>query len=163
MRDLDVVHRRKPGSERNADIVKASHILVAVPAFPEDDPRSSQSRTWMMVQVARAAGLEIIQVPRTRRTQESTTPKAIRQQVAAATKAKDVTWAARQGRTDRKAGTACRRYQQFCVTYSLDDSTLTRQMWTAYAPKASKRKKRGKARSIWTVSGGLPTLGKRAR
>jgi len=164
--DLDVVHGSKPGPERDADIVSASQILVAVPAFPEDNPQSSQSRTWTMVHLARTAGLEIIYVPQTRRTLGSAVPpEPIPGQgtVTAPTKTRDVTWAARRGRLDRKAGTACRGYQQFCGVYGLNDSKLTRQMWTAYAPKAPKRKKRAKARSVWTVSGGLPTLGKRAR
>lgn len=40
MGDLDVVHKRKSDPERDADIVSASQILIAIPAYPEDDPRS---------------------------------------------------------------------------------------------------------------------------
>jgi hypothetical protein len=166
MGDVDVLHKRKPDPERDDDIVSASQILVAVPAFPEGDRPSSWSRTWMMVRMARAAGLEIIYVPQARPTLGSARPpKLIQGQatVTAATRVRDVAWAGRQGRMDRKAGTACRRYRQFCSVYGLSDSKLTKQMWAAYAPKARKQKKSRKARSVWTVSGGLPTLGKRAR
>jgi len=162
--DLDFVHKSKPDPERDADIVNASQILVAVSAFPEDDRRSS--RTWMLIRMARAADLEIIYVPQARRMHGSArASKLIRAQgtVTAATRAKDAAWAGRQGRIDRKAGTACRRYQQFCSVYGLNDSKLTQQMWAAYAPKAHKQKNPRKARSVWTVSGGLPSLGKRAR
>ena len=98
-RDLDVVHRSKPHPERDADIVNASHILVAVPDFPEDDPRSSQSETWMMIRMARAAGLEIIYVPR-RRQARAEQAKGVREQRTATfvSGAKDVNWAGRQGR-----------------------------------------------------------------
>ena len=162
--DLDVVHESKPHSERNADIVNVSHILVAVLPYPEDDPRSLQSETWMMIRMGRAAGREIIYVPRKGRAQEPNSRKATRQgAVTIAAGAKDVKWATRQGRMDRKAGTACQRYQHFRSTYRLSESKLTHQMWTAYVAKTATQKKRNRVRSVWTVSGGLPTLGKGAR
>lgn len=111
-----------------------------------------------------AVGPEIITVPGIGRPQQPGGPKVGRQKPAAtAVRAKDVKWAARQGRIDRTAGTARGKYQTFRRIYGLSDSKLTRQMWTAYNQAATKRKKPGRGGSVWTVSGGLPTLGKRAR
>lgn len=121
----------------------------------------------MMTRRARDANLEIIYAPQMRRTLASSMPPGpIQRQstITDTTKAKDVSWAVRQGRMDRKAGIVCRKYQQFCKVYGLKNSKLARQMWTAYvAPSTPQRKKRGKGGSVWTVSGGLPTLGKRSR
>jgi hypothetical protein len=165
MSDLDVLHEGKPRPERDADIVSAAHILIAVIPYGEDDPRSFLSDTWKMIRMGRAAGRDIIYVPRRGRTQAPGSPKAATQQrtVIAAARAKDVKWATHRGQMDRKSGTACRRYQQFRTTYNLSESKLTRQMWIAYAAMPTTRKKRKRARSVWTVSGGLPTLGKGAR
>jgi hypothetical protein len=133
MRDLDVVHASKPYEERDADIVSASRILVAIPPYPEDDPRSSQSETWAMVRMGRAAGREIVYVPRPGRQDEPSSRNAVRAQTGVtAAEAKKVTWAVRQGRTDRKVGTVCRKYKHFLSTYNLRDSGLSLKMWTAY-------------------------------
>jgi hypothetical protein len=127
------VHESKPRAERNADIVNASRILVVIPPYPEADPRSSQSEIWMAIRMARAVGREIMYVPRPRRRQEPGSRKATQKQGSViAHGVKDVTWAARQGRIDRKAGTDCRKYKRFIGTYNLSESGLTLQMWTAY-------------------------------
>jgi hypothetical protein len=47
---------------------------------------------------------------------------------------KDVAWAARQGESDRKAGTSCRRYKNFLRNYNLPRSEFTFRMWNAYLP-----------------------------
>ncbi len=111
-----------------------------------------------------AVSREMIQTPRIGQRQQRGRPKVTRREpVTTAAGVKDVKWAARRGRMDRKTGTACGRYQKFLSTYSLSDSKLARQMWTAYKPMVTKRKRPSRGRSVWTVSGGLPTLGKRAR
>jgi hypothetical protein len=133
MRDLDVAHKSKPCTERNADIVNASRILVVIPPYPENDKRSSRSATWTAIRMARAAHREIMYVPRPRSQQEPGTRRAAKKQGAvAAAGEKDATWAARQGRTDRKAGTQRRKYKNFLSAYNLPESGLTLQMWAAY-------------------------------
>ena len=52
--------------------------------------------------------------------------------VTTATAGKDITWAARQGADDRKAGTECRKYRAFLRIYSLPMSQFTLRMWNAY-------------------------------
>jgi len=50
-----------PGSsyrDRNRRIVGHSDVLVAFPAWPEDDPRSARSGTWQTVRLARRAGVD---------------------------------------------------------------------------------------------------------
>jgi hypothetical protein len=107
---------------------------------------------------------EIVHVPRIGRPRQPSQLKAARQKPATtAAGAKDVKWAARQGRIDRKSGTARGKYEQFRRIYRLSDSKLTRRMWTAYNEAANRRKKPGRGSSVWTISGGLPSLGKRAR
>jgi hypothetical protein len=129
IRDLDVAHKSKPCAERNADIVNASHVLVVISPYPENDARSLRSGAWTAIRMAMAADLEIMYVPRPTRQQEPVTRKAARKPGAvAAAGAKDVTWAARQGRADRKAGTQRRRYKHFLSAYSLPESGLTLQM-----------------------------------
>jgi hypothetical protein len=51
-----VDHEAKPYGERNDDIVAAIDVLVAAPAYPEDDPRSKRSGTWQTIRKADAAG-----------------------------------------------------------------------------------------------------------
>lgn len=45
---------------RNKKIVDICTELVAFPAYPESDPRSQRSGTWMTVRLARQAGKPII-------------------------------------------------------------------------------------------------------
>ena len=45
----------KENRPRNADIVDSSSILVAGPAYPEDDGHSRRSGTWMTIRMAREA------------------------------------------------------------------------------------------------------------
>jgi hypothetical protein len=52
--------------------------------------------------------------------------------VTVATAVKDIAWAARQGREDRKARTQCRRYKSFLNRYNLPRSEKTLAMWTKY-------------------------------
>jgi uncharacterized Zn finger protein (UPF0148 family) len=46
--------------------------------------------------------------------------------------AKDIAWAARQGRQDRKARTQCGSYKSFHKRYNLRRSEKAWEMWTAY-------------------------------
>lgn len=48
--------------ERNWRIIEHSDVLVAFPAYPEDDPRSARSGTWQTIRMARREGLETITV-----------------------------------------------------------------------------------------------------
>ena len=52
----------------------------------------------------------------------------------AATVEEDIAWAARQGTNDRKAGTECRKYENFLRTYNLPRSQFTLRMCGAYLP-----------------------------
>jgi hypothetical protein len=45
---------------------------------------------------------------------------------------KDIEWAARQGVRDRKAGTECRKYKTFLITYELHKSDASLRLWNAY-------------------------------
>ncbi len=44
---------RKLYNERNRDIVNESDLLIACPAYPENDKRSQRSGTWQTVRIAR--------------------------------------------------------------------------------------------------------------
>jgi hypothetical protein len=61
-------------------------------------------------------------------------PKAPRKEgtVIIATAEKDVAWAARQGRQDRKTRTPRASYKSFLKRYNLRKSEKTWEMWTAY-------------------------------
>jgi hypothetical protein len=153
--DLDAVHGSKPRAERDAEIVNACRILIAMPPYSGSDPRSSGTGAQMMVQMARAAGREIFYVPqpgpaRIPRDRKAP-PKRVTVTVATARKAspkkvtatsamvtKDVAWAERQGKKDRPTKKWCGKYTRFLSVYSLPESELTSQMWTAYT-KARKR------------------------
>lgn len=68
---------------------------------------------------------------------------------------KDIEWAARQGVTDRKAGTECRKYKTFLVTYELHKSDASLCLWDAYrkqtkAERVNKPVPDLKRRSNWT-------------
>jgi uncharacterized Zn finger protein (UPF0148 family) len=52
--------------------------------------------------------------------------------VTVATAEKDIAWAARQGRQDRKARTRCGSYKSFLTRYKLRKSEKTWEMWTGY-------------------------------
>jgi hypothetical protein len=52
--------------------------------------------------------------------------------VTVATAEKDIAWAARQGRQDRKARTQCGSYKSFLTRYKLRKSEKTWEMWTEY-------------------------------
>jgi hypothetical protein len=49
-----------------------------------------------------------------------------------ATAERDIAWAARQGRQDRKSRTRCGSYQSFLKCYNLRRSEKTWEMWTEY-------------------------------
>ncbi len=79
--------------------------------------------------------------------QEPDSRKATRKEgtVTVATAEKDIAWAARQGRQDRKARTQCRSYNSFLKCYNLRRSEKTGEMWTQYcrsreAPASTQRK-----------------------
>lgn len=167
MRDLDVVHQSKLYEDRDRDITEASDILVALPAYPEVDPRSHQSRTWQTIQMMRALNRRIILIPTDGKVQDSARPSpATGRKVEPEPQApivKNVEWARKLARADRKMGTAFSRYAQFRSCYDLPDEKLTQQMWNAYIVITRARKGKGQRRSVWTLSGGLPTLGKGRR
>ena len=48
-----------PYRERNTRIVDQCSTLYAFPAYPEDDPRSKRSGTWMTVRIARQKGRSV--------------------------------------------------------------------------------------------------------
>lgn len=50
----------KPYAERNQAIVDATGLLLAYPAFPQDDPRSGHSGTWQTIRMARVKGVPIL-------------------------------------------------------------------------------------------------------
>jgi hypothetical protein len=50
----------------------------------------------------------------------------------AAIAANDIAWAAREGTSDREAGTECRKYRNFLGRYKLPSSPRTLRMWNAY-------------------------------
>src|ERR1700689_2751246 len=49
--------------------------------------------------------------------------------MTAPTTEKGISWAARQGANDWKAGTACRKYQRFLRIYNLPGTQFTLRMW----------------------------------
>lgn len=53
---LRVDHEAKPYKERDQDIVDALDILIIAPLYPEKDPQSKRSGTWMTARMAHAAG-----------------------------------------------------------------------------------------------------------
>lgn len=55
-RYADEAEGRYPYRERNTRIVQQCSVLWAFPAYPEDDPRSKRSGTWMTVRIARKLG-----------------------------------------------------------------------------------------------------------
>ena len=157
MRDLDVVHASKPHEERDADIVSASGILVAIPPYPEDDPRSSQSETWTMIRMGRAAGREIVYVPRPRGQDEPGSRKAVRTQTG-------VTAADARQPARAKASHTCRRCRKpvsdsrerwgwLCEDCERPLIPVSRPGDSSYrVPDAN---------SVHAVPAGLPGLGKR--
>ena len=66
--------------------------------------------------------------------------------VTVATAEKNIAWALRQGRQDRKARTRCGSYKSFLKRYNLRRSEKTWEMWTEYcrssqqAPASAQRK-----------------------
>ena len=80
--------------------------------------------------------------------QEPDARKATRKEgtLTVATAEKDIAWAARQGRQDRKARTQCRNYNSFLNRYNMRRSEKTWEMWTHYyrssrqAPASTQRK-----------------------
>lgn len=78
--------------------------------------------------------------------------------VTTATAGKDITWAARQGAADRKAGTECRKYKAFLRINSLPTSQFTLRMWNAYLAASQPTKPvrinpprpKRKQKSYWT-------------
>ncbi len=59
----DIVVEEMPAGttykDRNQRIVDCSDILLAFPAYAENDPKSSRSGTWQTIRMARRAGLEV--------------------------------------------------------------------------------------------------------
>lgn len=55
----EIIHDRLPYMDRNQAIVDACSQLIAIPHYPETDPRSARSGTWSTVRRARAKGITI--------------------------------------------------------------------------------------------------------
>jgi hypothetical protein len=80
--------------------------------------------------------------------QEQSGRKAARKEgtVTVVTAEKDIAWAARQGRQDRKARTQCGSYKSFLKRYNLRRSEKTWELWTGYhrssrqAPASTQRR-----------------------
>jgi hypothetical protein len=73
--------------------------------------------------------------------------------VTVATAGKGIAWAARQGANDRQAGTECRKYKKFLITYELPRSDTSLRLWNTYLkqtkvahPNASSSKPEQKSR-----------------
>lgn len=60
--DFDILYPRKPYRTRNLDIVSVSDILIACPAYPEDNHKSGRSGTWQTVRMARQSDIPIVYV-----------------------------------------------------------------------------------------------------
>jgi uncharacterized Zn finger protein (UPF0148 family) len=77
---------------------------------------------------------EMAYAPQSGRRQEPGHRKAARKEgtVTVATAEKDIAWAARQGRQDRKALTQCGSYKSFLKRYNLRRSEKAWEMWTEY-------------------------------
>lgn len=59
MEASDVVHKPQEYRVRDAEIAAQADIILAGPAWPELDPRSKRSGTWMTVRFARAVGARV--------------------------------------------------------------------------------------------------------
>jgi hypothetical protein len=55
----EIMHARLPYADRNRAIVDASSQLIVLPQYPEDDPRSKRSGTWMTARYASRQGTEL--------------------------------------------------------------------------------------------------------
>jgi hypothetical protein len=53
--DYDILHSRELYKTRNWNIVNVSDVLIACPAYPENDKGSRRSGTWQTVRMARRA------------------------------------------------------------------------------------------------------------
>jgi hypothetical protein len=132
---LQVVHSGKPRKERDADIVNASQVLIDVSPRPQDDLRSSQSRSHLTNQAGRAAVRETFYLKQSSLLPKPGDPKALKKQPATTTVAtkkttmKNVADAERQGGEDYKAGRQCRKYKDFLSKYGLFKSDDSLQMW----------------------------------
>jgi hypothetical protein len=62
----------------------------------------------------------------------SVSPDAPQKPLSTAVARKDRQWAAQQGREDRIAGKACRKYKTFLITYGLPRSDASLQLWNVY-------------------------------
>jgi len=136
MGDLDVGHQMKPPVERDTDIVKASTILIIAGPCHGDPIHAAKPGIGAANRAAGTAVREIfyLQPAGVQREPSSQTDGAKRATARAAVRAgvKDVTWAARQGREDRKAGTPCGSYKGFRKRYNLVKSEKTNEMWIRY-------------------------------
>ena len=150
MGDLDVSHQIKPPVERDADIVKASTTLIIVGPCQGDPIHAAKPGIGAANLAAGTAVREMfyLQPKGVKREPSSQTGGAKRATARAAATAgvKDVSWAARQGREDRKAGTPCGNYKGFRKRYNLVRSEKTNEMWLQYyrssrqAPTSTQRK-----------------------
>lgn len=136
MDDLDVRHQMKPPVERDADIVEASTILIIAGPCDGDPIHAAKPGIGAANRAAGRAVREIFYLhpPAVQRKPSRQTDGAKRATARAAATAgvKDVTWAVRQGREDRKTGTPCGSYKGFRRRYNLGKSEKTNEMWIQY-------------------------------
>jgi hypothetical protein len=129
MDDLDFGHRTKLPAERDADIVKASTILIVAGPCPGDPIHAATSGSGAANRAPGTAVREIfyLQAAGVQREPSSQTggSKRATYHAAATTGVKDAGWATRQGREDRKAGTPCGSYKGFRGRYNLVKSEKT--------------------------------------
>jgi hypothetical protein len=57
-----ILYPAKTYRERNLDIVTYSRLLIACPAYPEQDARSARSGTWQTVRFARKVPIPVLLV-----------------------------------------------------------------------------------------------------
>jgi hypothetical protein len=146
--DVDVGHQVKPLTERDADIVNASTILIVAGACREDLMHADKPSIGAADHTAGTAAREIFYLhpPDIQRKQSSQTGGAKRP-AAPTAGVKDAAWATRQGRQDRKAGTSCGSYKGFRKRYNLVISEKTNEMWVRYwrssrpTPSSTQRKR----------------------
>jgi hypothetical protein len=127
MRELSDVAASKPRSQRDTDIVAASHIVVVVLPYP-------RPKTWTPHRPARG-DRRFIYVQGRQETKPAAA-KVIPQQPGASaglsTEAGKIAWAKRRGIADRSAGVACADYRAFCAKHAVPGSPLAQRMWSAY-------------------------------
>ena len=128
-RELDGIASGKPRRQRDADIVNASDIVVAVLTY-------AQPAVWKLLQAATLAGRKVIYIRVAQPLSNPETSKKIPVQRSSpaglSTAAEKIAWARWQGTADRSQGRTCPDYRVFCAKFGIPGSALAQQMWSAY-------------------------------